>query len=704
MATSTLSKDPLDFLVDSSRHEDETDIKLRLHRMVYEAVTDPTRVMYEIESSLNYQYTENEFYTEEELQEFMRRGQPPTRRNELAPILERIAGQLIQTRQAVTFLGRNTPADDDVSSVIQDHQRWNDQQNLFEFQEQDMAWDGLVGGVGWLKSTIKRNDLGQETEHIRARNPFTIFKDPRSTNYDPNEDAKYICEGRWMDLEDAIELWPDQEDELRNLKPGPTGEAVLGESSVAPSLENQRFAVPMNMSSVYMNTATRARVRPFEVWYKRKVKVHYILRKDGIVAIPIPFEAREARQIVKELGDQVYAEPVWKERMYVGVILGDLLLHHDVSPNQTNLFPYIPFYTGLRKNGAPLALASRLVPIVESINKRESKALALLTNRQIVAEENTIEDIDLAQEEHAKPDGVVIVKEGSLQNGRVLFRDNLDMGTAQLSLLQEDKDAIRRVSGHGNESMGMPSEVRSGTGIARKQMMSNLIVTPMTNNLRRTRYMKARLSLELAKQYLTDEMAFQITDDPNAARTVKITKDHITAIKNRIYDLVITEMKDYAVLREQQAEMFLTVLPQLAALGPGFVKLGIQMTEFRDKEGLLKLVDQQNQPAPPAPKISLALDWKELTPEVQAFLSMTTLQSPELAQMIMNKGDDPAFLQRLKAELIQTQIKEGTRASIERGALDLSALQTAVEGRMQSRQFMQKQAQPAEPEAEGATV
>ena len=158
---SASEKDKLDFLVDSVRNEDEDCIRLRLHRMVYEAVNHPLRTMYELESSLNYQYTENEFYTEAELAQFLERGQPPTRRNELTPILERIAGQFIQTRQVCSFLGRNTPADDGVGAVLQDTQRWIDQTNLAEFEEQDQTWDGLVGG--WLDQGLDRAERARAT-------------------------------------------------------------------------------------------------------------------------------------------------------------------------------------------------------------------------------------------------------------------------------------------------------------------------------------------------------------------------------------------------------------------------------------------------------------------------------------------------------------------------------------------------------------
>lgn len=681
------TKDSLDFLVRNAKREDDETVLSRLQRFIIEATTHPIRLQYEAEASLNYSFAENDFYTSQELAEFEQRGQPPTKRNEIAPILEQIAGQFIQTRQVVTFLGRNTPADDPTAAIAQDYQRWSDQQNNFEFEEQDLAWDGLVGGVGWLKSYIKTNELGQKFECIRAINPFHVYKDPLSTRYDPNDDAKYILEGSFMDVEDAISLFPDKEDEILGyVQRGGTAYGPPSTGNIAVSLQNEAFIPGAMYALSVQGSGARRRVRPFEIWYKRKIKVYYLFTPDGVLALPVPLDAKSARALVDQLGSDLVIETKFQDRMYTGVVLGSLLIHHDVSEHQTNLFPYLPFYSGIRKNGAPLPLTSRLVPVNEIINKLDSKALTLITNRQTIAEKGAVEDIARFQEEKARPDGYMEVREGALSQGKVVNTNNLEIGQGHLALLQEAKDAIRRTSGRGNEAMGMPSEVRSGTGIARKQMMSVQISMPIQNNLRRTRVMKARLQYELMKQYLTEEMAFQITDDPNTPKTVQITKGAIQALKERIYDVVITEMKDYAVLREQQAEMLLTALPQLAQLGPGMVKLGIQLTEFRDKEGLMKMVDEQSAQGPAMPKITLNQDWKDLTPEMQAYYAMTALKSQELAQAILEKGDDPAFLKKLKADLISTQIKEGTRAQMEKGRVDLAALQTAIDGRLQLRQ------------------
>jgi hypothetical protein len=667
--------------------EDDGEVVInRLQRFIVEATSSPIRQQYEAEASLNYSYVENDFYTAEELEEFEERGQPPTKRNEIAPILEQIAGQFIQTRQVATFLGRNTPQDDPIAAVAQDYQRWNDQLNQFEFEEQDLAWDGLIGGVGWLKAFVKTNELGQSVTCLRTLNPFHVFKDPYSTRYDPNDDAKYIIEGSWMDLEDAIALFPDREDDIRTHIANGSGFGMPTSGQVWASLQNEANLAGAAYSLSIQGRGGRHRVRPFEVWYKRKIKVYYLFGADGVLALPVPLDRKQAHTLVKEVGRDLTIEEKFQDRMYTGVILGGLLLHHDVSQHETNLFPYVPFYSGIRKNGCPLPLTSRLVPIQEAINKRESKALSLMSNRQTIAEKNAVEDVEKFQIEKARPDGYMEVMEGALSGQKILLRDNLDIGQGQMALLQEDKDAIRRVSGRGNEAMGMPSEVRSGTGIARKQMMSFQISMPIQNNLRRSRLMKAKLSYALMKQYLTEEQSFQITDDPNVPRTVHVTRGAIQALKEGLYDIVITEMKDYAVLREQQAELLLTVLPQLAQLGSGYVKLGIALTEWRDKEGLLKMVDEQAAQGPTIPKISLNQDWKDLTPEMQAYYALIAYKSEDLAQAILQKGEDPAFLKKIKADLISTQIKEGTRAQVEKGHIDLAAMQTAVEGRLALRQ------------------
>ena len=117
----------------------------------------------------------------------------------------------------------------------------------------------------------------------------------------------------------------------------------------------------------------------------------------------------------------------------------------------------------------------------------------------------------------------------------------------------------------------------------------------------------------------------------------------------------------------------------------------------------MQMVDQASQKGPEPPKMSLSMTWADLTPEVQAYYALTVLQSPELAQAILQQQADPAFLAKIKAELVKTNVKEGTRATMERGKLDLSALQTAVDGRMAMRAMLQPSS-PAPEAQEGVPL
>ncbi len=68
-------------------------------------------------------------------------------------------------------------------------------------------------------------------------------------------------------------------------------------------------------------------------------------------------------------------------------------------------------------------------------------------------------------------------------------------------LLNESKDAIRRISGQTNNASELPREVRSGVGLARAEAISSIRSLPQFANLSRTKKMIARLEQELFKQF-----------------------------------------------------------------------------------------------------------------------------------------------------------------------------------------------------------
>ena len=663
--------------------------------MFQEAVRNPVMRTWREHASQCYRYREGDQWTAAELEELRERGQPATVQNEIRPYSDRLIGQFIATQQTTTFLGRNTPSDDETAAVIADLDRFVDQDNGYEFLEPDIAKDGITGGWGWLRIDVGENELGQPRIYEEVENPFYIFPDPyfKKSNL---ADCKYICHSKWIDLEDAIALAPEKEAEIT--KAVYTRDYLVdGDLGIDPALRNDPLMVFMDPD--------RDRVRPVEFWYRRKMKRYQVFTPDGLTAITVPIGKDALKQIQKAAPKSAYVtKPKIVDQMWCGMFLGGVLLFHRQSPRQHNTFPWVPFIADRKKNGEPFGPVLNAIPIQDAINKRKSKALNMLSNRRIVAEKNAVEDPETAQIENAKADGYVEVANGALANGRVVFPNNQDIGAGQMQLAQAEEAALPRVFGVPNESMGHPSEVRSGVGIAKKQAMGNLIQAPLSMAMREFRFAKAHLKFQLIKEVFTEEMTFQVTDDPNAARVVALTKGHIQAIKERIYDVVVTDTPDYTTLREQELDMMFKLLPQAGSLPPGMMKLAISLTNLREKKALMASIDQMTQRPPDLPKMSISMTWADLSDEEKAFIAMSSMQSPEFAQFLAQRGGDAAWLTKVKADLAKTQVKEGTKAQVERGKVDYQAAATAMDGLLRSKEIYMAGQSQAEPMTGGMNV
>lgn len=676
--TSDLIDSPSRILRSELPRESERTVIRRGLGMFQESVRHPVLRTWRDTASKCYRYREGDQWTPQELQELAERGQPASIQNEIKSRIARLQGQFQATRQTTTFLGRNTPADDETSGVMADLDRFVDQDNSYEFIEPEITLDGVTGGWGWLRMDVGENELGQPRIYEEAENPFYMFPDPFFKKADLS-DCKYICHSKWIDLEDAIALAPDKEGQLINTVSTRDYliDADLGFDSRLRNDPLMAFIDP-----------DRERVRPVEFWYRRKMRRYQIFTPDGVTALTVPLGLDAYKQIQNAVPAKSYiAKPKIVDQMWCGMFLGSVLLFHRQSPRQHQQFPWLPFIPDRKKNGQPLGEVENLIPIQDGINKRESKALNMLSNRRIIAEKNAIEDPEEAQTENAKADGYVEVAQGAISGNKVLFPDNKDIAAGQVSLKHDAMAAMSRVSSTNDESMGLPSEVRSGVGIAKKQAMGNLTQNPLLTNLRQFRFAKAKLKFQLIKEVFTEEMTFQVTDDPNAARVVQLTKSHIQSIKQRIYDVVITDAPDYATLREQELDMMFKLLPQAATLGPGMMKFAVSMTNLREKKALMAMLDQAMQPPAQLPKLSLSMTWADLSDQEKAFIAYSAMQSPELAKFLAERAGDPAWLTKVQADLAKTQIKEGTRATIERGKIDVNAAATAMEGMLRSREI-----------------
>jgi len=632
-----------------SATKDQVDTLLELDHMFRLAVDHPLTTSWRSAADTAYKFEHGDQWTSEEKSILKDRGQPAIVENEIRPTIERLQGQFRRQRTTVKFLGR-TPLDEASANGFSDLMRHIDYVNHAEFVEGEAVKDQLIGGVGWMEVIVSRNELGEPQVRYRHEDPFTMFLDPFCRSYDINEEARYLCRAKWLDKDDAIAIWGKEKAKLIDLCLQTSYPSVSNVSNMDPDVVKLR-----NWEiSRYFDTKNQ-RFRPAEVWYKERATEYLIQTPDGKTTT-----VRKLRGVTQQkLEDALTAIPgsVVTERsidqLMVAVYCGGILLDGPKpSPYRCNLFPFVPYYCYRKIDGEPQGYVWSLIDPQRDLNARRSKALWALNNRQTVFERSAVRDRRELAQESARMDGQIELENGKFD--KFAIRENQDIGQGNLAMYEGTKTAIRRIS--GEDMYSLAPDIRSGRGVEQLRAIYQAGVLPIYDNIRRSRRLKARLTFELVKQYYTQDMVFQITDDPNVTRTVTVSADQLETARQMIYDLVIVDTVDYTTTQAEERDKLFTALPQIIEYGPQWASLFIQLSDLRNKDVLLQMLQQMNQPPPVQAKPSIAFQWNEMTPQERIALA-AQLQWELLAQAVAQAPTPPANVVQNQAELAKTKMK-----------------------------------------------
>lgn len=655
--------------------KDEAELFIKLDKMFSSALSHPTWVNWRQDAATCFRYKEGDQWTSAEKAELKLRHQPATVNNQIKVTLDRLVGQFVKQRTRIGYRGRNYPQDEPIANTLSDVYLFIKQNTNLEFEERDMAEDGFTSGFGVLETFVTFNDLLKPEIGIRNCDCLEILPDPFSRRYDWNEDANYIIRAKWVDTEEAKKLYPAKKKEIEGMIKE-TGAGFLG---------------PLDQfkKDNYLDPKQR-RIRLVEVWYKEKELKSILFIPDGEA---IDLENMKKSDITKLKEEHPGAKQIDRiqVKMRVGIFCAGVIFEDKPSPHDHPYFPFIPYFVHRKKDGEPYSMIFTALSIQDAINKRESKAISLLTQNQAIFRQNAIADKSELADEMARPDGQIEIR--GKYGEDFIIEKNIDLAQTQFSLHQEAKSDFRLVTGINPDALGEPSQVRSGIGIQRKQQMTDIVISSIFDNLRRTRILLAKVVLELVKQYWTEKMIFYVTDDLNASRAVTLNgnPDHQKAIKEGIYDVIVEDMPDTTTVQQEVFESLAQTLPQILPYGPGWASLLIQMSDLPKKDAILQQVQQMGQPKPDDPKFSVTLDWSKLTGPEKAVFAAKKLGLPELAQAEMQDQTPPAHV--LAAQTTAATQQQKSQAENQRSQADLAKMQMDMQAKQGQNQADQMKAQ-----------
>jgi hypothetical protein len=546
-------------------------------------------------------YYDSKQLSSSELTALKKRKQAPVVVNRIKPKIDGLAG-MERTNRTTARAYPRTPKHEKDATGATEAIRFVLQDNFYG-QLRSAAWDNLtVEGTGGVDIIVKPqgNSFKIVINHIMWDR---IIYDPHSRRKDFS-DARYLGQVVWMDYDQALAMYPEGEDVLDAMQTGST------------TYDDR----PRWMDN------TRNRVKIVELYYMQEGDWHYaIFTRGGYLKKPAisPYKNEEGE-----------TEPCYE--------FASLFVDREGN-----------------RYGATL----QYLDVQDEINKRRSKALHLMSVRQVMLERGAVEDVNKTRQELARPDGVVEVTPGMvfevLKTG--------DMAAAQFNLLQEAKNEIDAV-GFNAANSGKEQKSMSGVALESRRMAGQTEIAPMFDVLKHLDVRVYRKVWNRIKQYWKEEKWLRVTDDQYNLKWVglnapdPVTGQVVNDIAQLDVDIVIDDAPDSVTMQEEE----FTALSEMVKSGiPIPPRAIIEASNLKNKARILEEM-KQGQINPEAMKKlqeeaqALAQENQELKAGAQIEqMKLAAKQQADRAQMAMDQ-------QQMQAEIQLEREKAAAQIQLER--------------------------------------
>jgi hypothetical protein len=488
------------------------------------------------------------------------RGQIPIVYNVLKPTLDVITGTEKRARSDFRILPRRKDGSKPAERKTQ-LMKYIDDVNMSQFATSSAFEDAIKVGVGWLECGLNEGDDG-EPVYDRHESWRNMLWDSASTHR-ALEDARYQIRTKWVDEDIAEAMFP-QRAKLIQLAAYETDSLLVdGIYGDEPMDSIEMFEGGVFDRSDVEFEYNRRRVRLIEIWFRHPTKVKKL--RGGDFSGQAYEEGHEAHEDEISSGRAAIVEKV-DMRVHVAIMCVKGLLYISQSPYRHNKFPFTPIWCNRRgKNGLPYGIIRVLRDIQIDINKRASKALAILSSNKVIMDEGAVDDLDELAEEVANPNAIIVKK----ANKSLELNADRELAPAHLELMSRNIAMIQSVSGVTDEYMGRQTNANSGVAIGKRQEQSTTALANVFDNLRYAKQVHGEKKLSLIEQFFTEKKSFRITN-------MRGTPEYITVndglpendIIRTKADYVISEDDWRASVRQAQSEELLQLLQQLAPVAP----------------------------------------------------------------------------------------------------------------------------------------
>lgn len=288
-------------------------------------------------------------WTPEEIEILRKRRQPIITDNQINRKIDSVAGLVTRLRQDPKAFPRN-PKNADGAEIATQAVRAVLEANLWKYIDGACATQAGIEGIAGIELKLIEGDHEDPDVGMDIVLGDDFFHDPRDLKAQVL--GRYHGIAKWLDVEEAVELFPDQEDELRTL---------MVETGFDLTTHADR-----EFKWILVN---EKRVRLVEHWYLNKGK--------------------------------------WFWAFYVS----NLMLAQGVSPflDERNkpMSRFVMWRANVDHDGDAYGLVRTLKGMQDEVNQRRSKALFLSNVTKLTGQKGAVDSVETARRENARPDGYI---------------------------------------------------------------------------------------------------------------------------------------------------------------------------------------------------------------------------------------------------------------------------------------------------------
>ena len=455
-------------------------------------------------------------WTAEQVKALNQRRQPVITFNRIGRKIDGVVGLIERLRQDPKAYPR-TPKHEDgaelataVIRYVLDEQEW-------KAKSPECARDGAVDGFGGIEIEITEGDQGDNEVSFDVVEPDSFFYDPRSFRPDFT-DARYMGMGKWLDVETAKDMFPDKAEEIaQSCEQG-------SELTTSPDRDQKWFSF----------SGGRKLIRLVDIWYQHKGKWCWTIFTGSLVLM-------EGESYLKD------------------------------EKNRTTC-KYVMFSCNVDHDGDRYGFVRNMKSAQDEYNSRRSKSLHILNSRRLMLSHGSVEDIEVARKEWARPDGVVLVN-GAVNEGAKADDQSYDFA-GQLKLME---NAIAELENYGpNQALVGDAQNQSGRAIQLLQQAGMAELGPYILGYRGWKVRVYRALFNAVQHNWSGERWIRVTDDEGLAQFIQINGVEVNpmtgmptvvnAIGSLDVDIILDEGPDAINAQADVYETLSQVLPSVAPM------------------------------------------------------------------------------------------------------------------------------------------